>query len=105
MKKLMGFGIGASMLFVMAMPALAKTPTSGLNLNVMGNTVRKTVNVSTVNVTTNNTAFVTNNVTSIVNTGGNDASFNLGKVDMKTGNANVLVNISNDLNRSVVVVK
>lgn len=50
-------------------------------------------------VTQNNTANVTNNVTSNANTGNNDANFNTGgNVDVQTGGATTVTNVSNTLN-------
>lgn len=98
-KQIFSVVAAGSLLVSVASPVLADT-TIQISGNGAGSDNYTTVNQTNTNtVTQNNTANVTNNVTSNADTGNNNAGFNTGgDVQIGTGKATTVANVTNTLN-------
>lgn len=105
-KKLIASSIATVSLLGNAILPVFATETIVISGNGSGSTNFATVNqTTTTTVTQSNNAYVTNNVDADADTGDNSAQFNTGgAVAIATGNANVDVTVSNDLNKNLASV-
>ncbi len=102
MKKILGAAVGVGMLLATVVPTFAaynkNTGPGSINVNA-------DVKLNVVRVRTENNAFVMNEVTSVVNSGGNSANFNTKAGNVKSGDATSCTYIYNNVNQNNTVIK
>lgn len=102
MKKILGAAVGVGMLLAAVVPTFAAsnsyTGPGSINVNAK-------VTVKLLSVTNTNFAFVTNDVVSVANTGGNSSDGNTIGGNVASGGASSATYIYNDVNHNVTRIR